>query len=510
MMKQVFFKVRLIVVLGLLIVTSSHLPGQRIEITESLQSFFTHYVSEDGRVDYKAVKSSGDCMTILSKLASVQIDQLKPEEEKAFLINAYNTFVICGVSEAYPVNSVQDIPRFFIQKSHLLGDQLYALDELEKEIIMPKFEDARLHFALNCGAVSCPPLWPRPFSSESLDEQLDSCTSKAMSEPNIFQSSGDKSSVALSRIFKWYASDFGGEKGIRDLLKSLNLIKNEGVAISYLTYDWSLNEISNMQAGDKNSRRYIISAALPRGGFEVKWFNNAYTEINQSNYKGARRASYFTSSLSALYGWRHNLSVGFDVRFRKVAISENQKNLWHLIGEDELTISHTALSTFGPKMRWAPNPDWPNFSIQSALWWPLKDDLEGNADEPYLDWNSPTWITQFFNDFDVGTSSSFFLEVAVFGEDLGFRAEDYNRWTTAVTGIYSYFPKQELSVYTLGNIAPSWLPELDIYGQLGLGLKYQITRFFEVEGLYTFFTNAGLIDIGGRAATYNIGIRWSG
>ena len=82
-----------------------------------------------------------------------------------------------------------------------------------------------------------------------------------------------------------------------------------------------------------------------------------------------------------------------------------------------------------------------------------------------------------------------------------------NRFSTPATVIFSYFPTPMTTIYVLTNFSPFWQSDFDYFAQAGVGAKYQITRNFELELLYTAFTNEFLADINGNATTFNFGIR---
>ncbi|MEO0341134.1 MAG: hypothetical protein AAF242_18210, partial [Bacteroidota bacterium] len=150
----------------------------------------------------------------------------------------------------------------------------------------------------------------------------------------------------------------------------------------------------------------------------------------------------------------------------------------------------------------------PNFSIQSAFWFPIGEDLEGNGELPFIDWNGATWWTQFFNDFTLSPNFSLFTEIDVLWEDIG-NVENgaLNRVSTPATAILSYFPNPKTTLYGLTSFSPFWQTEFDYFAQAGVGAKYQFNRNFEVEVLYTAFTNDFLQQNNGNASTFNIGIR---
>jgi len=99
------------------------------------------------------------------------------------------------------------------------------------------------------------------------------------------------------------------------------------------------------------------------------------------------------------------------------------------------------------------------------------------------------------------------LEVDLFIEDIG--SGDLNRFSTPGTVIFSYFPNSKTTFYALGSYSPFWQDTFDYFAQGGLGFKYQVSPDFEIELLYTDFTNKFLSNSGGQASTFNIGFRYS-
>ncbi|MFT6721303.1 MAG: hypothetical protein ACJA0J_002106, partial [Bdellovibrionota bacterium] len=373
-------------------------------------------------------------------------------------------------------------------------------------------------------------------------------TKLALNDPAFLRVNGDK--AELSKIFEWYASDFGGSKSA--VLGFINKYRDEAVPtsakVSYYTYDWTLNKASgrasaaqkekmeavgamekealadgteargdkdmeekmnldqpgqqraipNSGGGGNNAARYVVSSTIPVGSAEIKIFNNLY-----SQEAAGERSSFFTASVSALYGVINRLNVGIDLRYRRVRYDEVGAASNFAVLSDGGTFSRTVISGFGPKVRFAPFNNLPNFSIQSALWIPLANNLEGGQGSRFTDWNLPTWFTQVFNDFPIGNYFSVFAEVDFVLEDIG----DLNRFSTPVTGIMSYFPTPKATLYGLASYSPFWQEEYDFFYQLGAGAKYQFTPKFEVELLATAFDNSYLQSVDGNAGTVNLGIR---
>ncbi|MCX8210962.1 MAG: DUF547 domain-containing protein [Lewinella sp.] len=515
--------------------------GDFISDTDAL---LKRYVKQ-GRVDYVGLKASNDLDPLIQKVATVDLSVLKGNDKKAFLINAYNLLVIKQVLENYPLKSVLDVNGFFDGKKQNVGGRKLTLNQLEKDLLLKEFNDARLHFVLVCGALGCPPITNFAYTPAKLEAQLSKQTKLALNDPAFLRVNGDK--AELSKIFEWYASDFGGSKSA--VLSFINKYRDEAVPtsakVSYYTYDWTLNKASgrasaaqkekmeavgamekealadgtevrgdkymeekmnldqqraipNSGGGGNNAARYVVSSTIPVGSAEIKVFNNLY-----SQEAAGERSSFFTASVSALYGVINRLNVGIDLRYRRVRYDEVGAASNFAVLSDGGTFSRTVISGFGPKVRFAPFNNLPNFSIQSALWIPLANNLEGGQGGRFTDWDLPTWFTQVFNDFPIGDYFSVFAEVDFVLEDIG----DVNRFSTPVTGIMSYFPTPKATLYGLASYSPFWQEEYDFFYQLGAGAKYQFTPKFEVELLATAFDNSYLQSVDGNAGTVNLGIR---
>jgi len=119
-----------------------------------------------------------------------------------------------------------------------LGDKTYSLNNIEHDILRPKYKDARIHFAVNCAAKSCPPVWNKAWTAANLNGQLER-SAKAFINNTKYNSVGG-SNAAISKIFEWYAVDFGN---ITDYLnKYANTKVAAGTAVTYKEYNWALNE----------------------------------------------------------------------------------------------------------------------------------------------------------------------------------------------------------------------------------------------------------------------------
>ena len=204
-----------------------------------------------GKVNYAGFKSDeAQLAHYLNQLQNVDARDLSRNEQFAFYVNAYNAWTIQLILSSYPgVKSIKDLGGLFQspwkKKIVKLDGRVLTLDDLEHNILRPRFNDPRVHFAINCAAKSCPPLRPVPFRGDVLDRQLDDATHAFINDPASYRLEGHQ--LYVSRIFKWFAEDF--EDGVLSFyltyatgdLKHELESKRDKISVKYLAYDWSLN-----------------------------------------------------------------------------------------------------------------------------------------------------------------------------------------------------------------------------------------------------------------------------
>lgn len=205
------------------------------------ETLLQKYVDANGLVDYASWQKDQSKLDVyLATLAANPPLALWSHNERlAYWINAYNAFTIKLILKNYPINSITDLDGGDPWKVKWIniGDKTYSLNNIEHDIIRPRFGDSRIHFAVVCAAKSCPPLLNRAFDPEVLNLQLDVVTRKFINHSKYNQVNGD---IRISKIFDWYREDFG------NLTDYLNRYLSKAVpadkAIGFMDYDWSLNE----------------------------------------------------------------------------------------------------------------------------------------------------------------------------------------------------------------------------------------------------------------------------
>jgi hypothetical protein len=208
----------------------------------ALDALLQKYVTTDGKVNYKGLATEKVALDAYCRSLSDQPlqDTDSREEKMAYWINAYNAFTLKLIVDNYPARSIMNFDggKTWDIKRIRIGDKKYSLNNLENDILRPQFKDARIHFAVNCAAKSCPPLWNRAYTAANLEAALETRTRAFINDPNFNTLRAGR--VQVSKIFEWYAADFG------DLKKFLNRYSevkiNDNAVVVFNDYNWDLNQ----------------------------------------------------------------------------------------------------------------------------------------------------------------------------------------------------------------------------------------------------------------------------
>ena len=207
-------------------------------------AFFKEHV-HNGLVDYNSISENTDALdAILTTAEKVDVVKSDTENFKAFWINAYNVLVIKGIIEQYPVKSPLDIKGFFESLKHNVAGKQLTLNDIENGILRKNFpEEARIHFALVCAGLGCPPIINEAYLPSNLESLLQRQTERALNNPDFIQIKGKK--VLLSQIFEWYRQDFeqNGDSRIDFVNRFRQHKLDSKLKVGYYSYDWTLNEL---------------------------------------------------------------------------------------------------------------------------------------------------------------------------------------------------------------------------------------------------------------------------
>ena len=213
---------------------------------DAFDAILRERVSGDGLVDYAAIKAhdAAKLDAYLDHLSRVDVKNLPRDGQLAHFINLYNATMIKAVIDRLRDDYSPAEKDFAVFKEPLVriaGGKTISLDELEHGIIRKKFKDPRVHVALVCAARSCPPLLNRAYRAEDLDKVLDENMKRFVNDAARNQIDDEKRELRVSKIFDWYAADFGGKDAVPAYLARYAGKDFTGYRVSYLEYDWKLN-----------------------------------------------------------------------------------------------------------------------------------------------------------------------------------------------------------------------------------------------------------------------------
>jgi hypothetical protein len=208
------------------------------------------YVSDKGKVNYKGfIKDSLQLNKYLVQLSkNPPAKDWSRNEQMAYWINAYNAFTVQLITRNYPVKSIKEIGGKvpFVNstwdiKFINIGNEKLDLNNIEHTRLRKQFGDPRIHFSLVCASVSCPKLLNEAYYPAKLDAQLDAQARDFLADP--LKNKPGTDSAQLSKIFDWFKGDFTKKTDLVTFLNQYSKVKMKpSVKITYLDYNWNLNE----------------------------------------------------------------------------------------------------------------------------------------------------------------------------------------------------------------------------------------------------------------------------
>jgi hypothetical protein len=217
--------------------------------TEPWATIVSSYVTEDGGFRYAALAESEPHREALARyveaIGAATDEGWSDAEALAFYVNAYNALTVAAVLEAWPIESVMRVEGFFDTKTHQVAGEAMTLNGLENDIIRSeRFADPRIHFVVNCASKSCPPLAAEPYTAENVEAMMAAASQAYVRATTELTSR----KVKVSRLFEWFAEDFGGASGVRAFVadqledEAAAHVRNERTELGYRDYDWALND----------------------------------------------------------------------------------------------------------------------------------------------------------------------------------------------------------------------------------------------------------------------------
>lgn len=249
--REAFVRIVLAIIVAALLLALAPAPGRAAPVDYTLYAELLGDHVRGGLVDYDGML--GDRAKLdrfLDELSRVDPAQLSRSERLAYYINAYNAWTIWLILSKYPaLESIKDLGGLFSSpwKKEIarLNGQTVSLDHIEHQVLRPIYKDPRIHFAVNCASLGCPPLLGEPYIGAKVDDQLTERTASFINDPARTRLQGN--TLYVTKIMDWFGEDFNDDpagfvrkyaKG--DLKKRLDAL-GDGVEVEYLEYDWSLN-----------------------------------------------------------------------------------------------------------------------------------------------------------------------------------------------------------------------------------------------------------------------------
>ena len=245
---------------------------------EDYAAVLSAHVDDEGMVHYGGLKQNRARLDAFDR----SLAALRPEvyagwsdqQKIAFWLNAYNALTLKAIIDNYPIkssffaslrhpkNSIRQISGVWDEIEFTVMGKAMTLEDIEHETLRKEFDEPRIHVALVCAAMGCPPLLNEPYAADKLDEQFSARTRLFLGDPRKFRIDRRKGDVHLSPIFDWFGKDFvatygtdakfrGHGEAERAVLNFVAPFLSDAdrryleigdYDIEYLDYDWSLNE----------------------------------------------------------------------------------------------------------------------------------------------------------------------------------------------------------------------------------------------------------------------------
>ncbi len=247
---------------------------------EQFDSILERFVKAS-RVDYRGLQLSREqlqaYMRTLGEVSPDDYNKWTESEQIAYWINAYNAFTLAAIIDNYPIkrsltllgitapsNSIRQIRGIWDKLQFRAMGNMVTLGEIEHEILRKKFNEPRIHAAINCASIGCPDLRDEAYTGDKLEVQLVDASKNFVNNPSkgVYVNPKTKQ-VKVSKIFKWFGEDFIATYGETDQFAGRSLkdksvlsfvltnisseydvqfLEKNDFKLGYLHYDWHLNE----------------------------------------------------------------------------------------------------------------------------------------------------------------------------------------------------------------------------------------------------------------------------
>jgi len=190
-------------------------------------------------------------------LSTTPISQYTRDEQRAFWINLYNAITVNVILDNYPVASIRKIKSGFFssgpweKKLVSVDAEIITLNDIEHRILRPIWQDARIHYAVNCASIGCPNLQPRAFTAKKTEAMLAEAAVEFINHSRAVDVKEGK--LRVSSIYKWYKIDFGGtDAGVINHLRQYakpplaQQLSNIESIDDDSHYNWAINSLNTL------------------------------------------------------------------------------------------------------------------------------------------------------------------------------------------------------------------------------------------------------------------------
>jgi len=266
-----------VVLFGLLIMSLTNI-SHAFDLSHKGFTAVMKKFNSEGLINYKELKADPSLlmayMKSLKEVTPAEFQKWSKKDKISLWINAYNAFTLKAIIDNYPIkssffklaiypkNSIRQINGVWDKLKFPVLDKELTLEHIEHEILRKEFNEPRIHMALVCAALSCPPLREEAFTGEKFEAQMKDQAETFFAKPSNFKIESPKDIVYISQIFNWFGEDFiknygknskfaNHDEKERSVLNYLSQFLSEAdqrflesakIEIKYLKYDWTLNE----------------------------------------------------------------------------------------------------------------------------------------------------------------------------------------------------------------------------------------------------------------------------
>lgn len=217
----------------------------------AFDALLSKHVDDQGYVDYEALADDrAQLDAYAATIADADLTALSRDELLALFMNAYNAFTLQLMLDHLPIASIRDIPdaQRWSAVRWQLGGETVSLEQLEHDYLRARFVEPRIHFAIVCASIGCPPLRREAYTADRIEAQLADQVLHTFTDANrwfsIVDLDNDPPRVAVTPLMWWYANDFAATAGSKErwVATHVPLLERRVPKFDRLSWDWAIND----------------------------------------------------------------------------------------------------------------------------------------------------------------------------------------------------------------------------------------------------------------------------